>query len=285
MIRLLRRSLPFVLLTLGAEVLHAQAIHPRYTRWWLPDQMSTAAQPIDNIFYIILWVTSVVFAGLFLTMIYFLIRYRKREGGHAIYSHGNNKLEIAWTVIPALILVFMAVISDSVWSDIKKDAPEEKDAFVVEVRPRQFQWDVRYAGSDGKFGTPDDLTSINQLHIPMGKPTLVKLTAQDVIHSFFVPEFRMKQDALPGMLTRIWFQPTKTGVIDIACAELCGSGHGRMKGTLYIESDADFQKWLSGEEAKKDSLLHPAPAPPAAAPVTTTTTTTTQTSPADTSHK
>lgn len=232
----------------------------RYSTWWLPDQSSTVAAPIDDLFYLILWITSAVFAIVFVALIWFMIRYRYRSDRRAIYSHGNNKLEVAWTVIPALILVFLGIISQSVWSDIKQDVPGADTSLVVDVRPRQFQWDIRYAGADNKFNTPDDITTINQLHVPVNKAVVLNMDAQDVIHSFFVPEFRIKQDAVPGMITRFWFTATKTGGYEIACAELCGLGHYRMRGFLTVHQPADFDTWYAEEMAKKHKQLNPPPA-------------------------
>ncbi len=231
----------------------------KYTSWWLPDQASTVAADVDNLFYIILWITSIVFVLVFALLIAFMIKYRAKEGGKAIHSHGNNRLEIAWTITPALILVFLAILSQNVWSDMKGVVPNEEESLVVMVSPRQFQWDIRYAGADGEFNTPDDITTINQMYIPVNKTVLVKMTAQDVIHSFFVPEFRIKQDALPGMETKIWFTATKTGMHEIACAELCGLGHYRMRGFMNIYDQAGFDEWYQTQMAEKDAQLNPPP--------------------------
>jgi cytochrome c oxidase subunit II len=264
----------------------------KYDTWWLPDRASSVADTIDGLFYLILWITSAVFVLVFVLMIYFIIKYRAREGRKAIYSHGNNKLEIAWTVIPALILVFLGIISQTVWSDIKIDAPDEKTSLVIEVRPRQFQWDVRYSGADGVFGKTydslvsgsnafgidpadpagkDDITRTNEIHVPIGKDVLIHLRAMDVIHSFFVPEFLMKQDAVPGMLTSYWFKATKVGGYEIACAELCGLGHYRMRGFLTVHDQAGYDAWYSEQNAAKAKENAP---PPVAteAPATTTDT-------------
>jgi len=235
---------------------------PTYTHWWLPDTASVNAPQIDDLFYLILWITSIVFVLVFALMVIFLVRYRHQEGRRAIYSHGNNRLEIIWTIVPALIVLFLGIISQSVWSEIKSDAPEKPD-LVITVKPRQFQWDVSYSGADGKFDTKDDITATNQVYVPKGKMVLVELMAQDVIHSFFIPEFRMKQDAVPGMVTRMWFTATKTGKLEIACAELCGLGHGRMRGYLNIMEPDEFDKWYADKQAEKAKQLAP---PPAAAP-------------------
>ena len=109
---------------------------------------------------------------------------------------------------------------------------------------------MRYAGADGHFGTPDDITTINQLHLPVGTPVLIKLQSKDVIHSFYVPEFRTKQDAVPGLPTQVWVQVTQAGQFEIRCAELCGLGHYRMKGFVTTEPSDAFQAWLT--ETKKN---------------------------------
>lgn len=279
-IRRIGTVLTLALASVGALLAQdSAATKQQYTTWWLPNADSTVAGPIDDLFYLILWITSAVFAIVFGALVLFIIRYRYREGRRAVYTHGNNRLEIAWTVIPALILVFLGVVSQSVWSDIKLDAPAADTSLVVDVRPRQFQWDIRYAGADGKFETPDDITTTNQLHVPVNKAVLLNMTAQDVIHSFFVPEFRMKQDAVPGMITRYWFTATKPGGYEIACAELCGLGHYRMRGFLTVHSQADFDAWYAEQMAKKQLQLNP---PAAAAPAPTAPADTVATATADT---
>jgi cytochrome c oxidase subunit 2 len=249
----------------GTALAQGGKVVAKYHRYWLPDEGTKIAGEVDNLFYVILWITGIVGLAVFMVMGYFLVRYRFREGRKGTYYHGNNRLEIGWTIAPALILILLAFFSKSVWSEMKQQAPDEKTAFVVEVRPRQFEWDVTYAGGDGKFGTADDISAINQLHVPAGKDVLVKLTAQDVIHSFFVPEFRVKQDAVPGMMTRYWFNTPKAGNFEIACAELCGMGHYRMRGFLTVHEPADFDKWYQQQIDDRAKELAPPPPPPAAA--------------------
>jgi cytochrome c oxidase subunit 2 len=279
------------ILSVGTMLAQApDTVKPKYTSWWLPDEGTLAAGKIDNMFNVILWVTGIVNILVFAVQIYFMFRYRYKPDRRAHYTHGNNKLEIAWTIAPALILVFIALFSAQVWSEIKMDAPNEATSVVVEIRPRQFQWDIRYQGADGKFGTPDDITTTSQLHAPVGKDVLILLSAQDVIHSFFVPEFRVKQDAVPGMTTRTWFKASKAGNYEIACAELCGLGHYRMRGFLTVHEAADFDKWYSDQMAEKAKELAPPPPAPAAAdtaaaattPATASTDTAAATSTSDT---
>ena len=213
----------------------------------LPEQASTYAPEIDNMFHLIMWITGVIFVIVELMLVYFLWRYRHREGRTAHYTHGNNRLEVIWTIVPALICVMLALLSRRIWDQIKENMPHE--GLEIHVTGEQFAWNFRYPGPDGKFDTADDILTLNQLHFPVGKPVIVTLTSKDVIHSFFLPEFRVKQDAVPGMHTRIWFEGNKVGHWEIACAELCGLGHFRMKGFVTVDTPEDYQKWLAEQVA------------------------------------
>ena len=236
----------------------------------LPAAESSFAEEIDRIFRLILWITGVIFVVVEVLLVYFLIRYRHREGRRAHYTHGNNRLEVIWTIVPAIICVVLALLSRRVWAEIKQRMPE--DAMQLEVTAEQFAWNIRYPGPDGKLNTPDDILTLNQLHFPVGTKVVVSLHSKDVIHSFFLPEFRVKQDAVPGMTTKVWFDAAHVGNWEIACAELCGLGHYRMKGFLVAESPEDFQKWLAEQAAAgapppgaAAAAGGPAPTPAAAA--------------------
>jgi cytochrome c oxidase subunit 2 len=218
---------------------------------WLPDAITTTAPAIDRIFYIVLWITGTVFVLVQGTLFWFLIRYRARPGRRAGYTHGNGLVEVIWTVIPALILVYLAIESQQVWSQVR-GAPPPPD-LEIEVTGEQFAWNVRYAGADGVLQTGDDITTINQLHLPVDQTVLFHLKSKDVIHSFFVPQFRMKQDAVPGITGRLWVLATKTGSYEVACAELCGLGHYRMRGFLIVEPAEAFQAWLAQQLAEQES--------------------------------
>lgn len=214
----------------------------------LPESVSTYGGKIDGLFWLITWITGIIFVVVELVLLWFLFRYRHREGHRAHYTHGNNRLEVIWTIIPAIICVVLALMSRRAWAEIKQSMPP--GAMPVEVTGEQFAWNIRYTGPDGKMGTPDDILTLNQFHFPVGRPVVVSLKSKDVIHSFFMPEFRVKQDAVPGMTTRIWFEGTRVGNWEIACAELCGLGHYRMKGFVTVESPEDFQKWLAEQAAE-----------------------------------
>jgi len=146
-------------------------------------------------------------------------------------------------VVPALILVILTLLSVPAWSRIKMTMPETD--FVVQVNAKQFNWQVTYAGADGKFGTADDKMLLDEMHVPVNKVVRVILKSQDVIHSFFVPQFRIKQDAVPGREIRVWFDATKPGKYEWPCAELCGFGHSGMRGWIYVHTPEEYGKWAA----------------------------------------
>ncbi len=213
--------------------------------WMMPETVSTYGPAIDQMYYVILVITGVVF---FLTegiLIAFLVKYRHKEGRKAAYIHGSTKAEVIWTVTPFLIVMAIALASKSSWDLVKDPANFPADAMQLVVTAKQFEWNVMYPGADGRIGTADDFTVRNQLHIPVNRAVRVNLRAVDVIHSFFLPEFRLKQDAIPGREIPVWFEATRTGEFTLGCAELCGLGHYRMKGTVFVHTEADFQSWAA----------------------------------------
>jgi cytochrome c oxidase subunit 2 len=209
---------------------------------WLPENVSTYGKEIDALYEIIYWITAVTFVLVAVTMIAFLVKYRYREGRRATYSHGNTALEIVWTIVPALILVALTFMSQPLWARIKYSAPPTD--VTIQITAKQFNWEITYPGPDGKFGTEDDKTFDNEMHVPINKPVVVVLKSKDVIHSFFVPQFRIKQDAVPGREIRQWFEVTKVGKYELPCAELCGFGHSGMKGWVYVHTPDEYQQWL-----------------------------------------
>ena len=216
-----------------------------YWTGWLPQNASTYGKEIDSMYELIYWITAVTFILVAVTMIAFLIKYRHREGRRATYSHGNTTLEIVWTIVPALILVALTAMSQPLWARIKYTTPQTD--LTIQVLAKQFNWEITYAGPDGKFGTEDDKTFDNEMHVPVNKPVVVLLRSKDVIHSFFVPQFRMKQDAVPGREIRQWFEATKPGKYELPCAELCGFGHSGMKGWVYVHTPEEYQQWAKAQ--------------------------------------
>ena len=217
----------------------------------LPESASTYAPRVDQLFWVILGITGFFFFLVQACLLGFVLKYRARPGQKASYVHGSTLVEIIWTVIPALILVGLTIASQKVWAEIRYPALSPATSLQVEILAEQFAWNIRYPGPDGQFETPDDISTINQLHLPVGTPVKIHLRSKDVIHSFFVPEFRMKQDAVPGLPQQIWVEASKAGQFEIRCAELCGLGHYRMKGFVTTEPLADLQAWLTETKANE----------------------------------
>jgi len=232
----------------------------------MPEAASAEAGRIDDLIYLILWLTGLTFVGVQIAMLWFLVKYRARPGVKAKHTHGNHTVEMVWTVAPAAILVFLAVYQMGLWTELKTSKPgDNAGAVPVRIFAKQYEWMFRYPGADGKYDTPDDLTTSKTLVVPVNRPVNAELRAMDVLHSFFLPNLRFKQDAVPGLTGRIWFRPdrlsadrkpilnsrgaeTKLEFFDIVCAELCGSQHTSMSAKLYVVTDAEFAAWQKGEQ-------------------------------------
>jgi cytochrome c oxidase subunit 2 len=243
--------------------------------WWLPTGASAAAASIDHHFTITFILMGIVFVAAQVFLGLFAWKYRDRKAAApARYSHGNNTLEIAWTVLTLILFVGLNLMSSSIWAS-ERFEPAKPGALQVEVTGMQFAWYFRYAGPDGKFGATkpqlvdpsaggeaalgldttdpaakDDVVS-GTMFAPVNREVEVILRAHDVIHSFFLPAMRFKQDAVPGLAIHMHFTPITTGDYEIACAELCGLGHYKMHGMLKVVSQEEFDKWLAAREAEK----------------------------------
>ena len=217
--------------------------------WWLPANVSTFGPDIDKLFYLILWLVGFFFLLTEAVLVYCVWVYSRKRDTKATFTHGNHKLEMIWTAIPALILLFIAFAQMGTWADIKFKGNFPKVAPLAEVYASQFDWRMRYPGADGVFGTMDDLENPFELVVPVGEPVVFNLKSRDVIHSFFVPQFRLKQDATPGMTIPVWFQAEETGSYDLICAELCGWGHYKMAGRVRVVPRAEYEQWLADLEA------------------------------------
>jgi cytochrome c oxidase subunit 2 len=209
--------------------------------WWLPENVSTFGGQIDRLFYAIYYLTGVTFFLVQITLLVFLFVYRDRPGRRATYTHGNTTLEIIWTAVPAVILAVLALVSRSTWAEIKETQPPSD--FQIRVSGKQFNWEIMYPGPDGKLDTDDDVKMDNDFHVPVNKVVRIQLHSQDVIHSFFVPQFRLKQDAVPGHSIPVWFKATKPGKYEVPCAELCGFGHSGMRGFVYVDTPEAYETW------------------------------------------
>lgn len=213
---------------------------------WLPENVSTYGSDIDGVIALIYWVTL---AWFFLTMgafVAFLILYRRREGRRATYVQGDRLREAAWILVPLLIVLVLDLWIDfrgaPVWARVKEHIPPTE--LTIQVTAKQFNWELLYPGPDRTFGTADDVQLDNELHVPVNKPVHVVLKSKDVIHSFFVPTLRLKQDIVPGRAIDAWFEATKPGKYELPCAELCGFGHTGMKGWLYVHSPEEYRNWV-----------------------------------------
>jgi cytochrome c oxidase subunit 2 len=251
---------------------------------WLgmPPLASAHGGDIDGLLGWIHVFMLVLFVGWITFFLYCLVRFRKSRNPVANYtgvtSNASKYSEIAVAVIEAVLLIGFSI---PLWAARVDHLPPENEAVVVQVTGEQFAWNVHYAGPDGRFGRTDiklldlqanplgldrsdpaavdDVTTLNQLYLPVNRPVIVRLRSKDVIHSFGVPEFRVKQDAIPGLTIPIWFVPnvttaemrTRTGnaafQYEIACAQLCGLGHARMRGFVTVQTAEEFQTWLDAE--------------------------------------
>ncbi len=229
--------------------------------WMLPEPVSSLGAEIDSIYYLILIITGVIFVLVEVALVVFLVRYRRRDGRRAEYSHGNKTAEVVWTVIPFVIVLYIAYASNEVWLKAKeadRTGSAPADAVPMRVTAKQFEWNVTYPGPDGRLDTADDFTDRNHLDLPVNRAVRIELISEDVIHSFFLPDFRVKQDAVPGMVIPVWFEATKAGEYDWACAELCGLGHYRMRGSVTVHEAGGFERWQAEEAAGAAAKASPA---------------------------
>lgn len=213
---------------------------------WLPENVSTYGGDVDSVFALIYWVGLVWFVITLGTFGVFLVLYRRRQGRRAFYITGEPLRQAAWILVPCAIVLALDFWIDwrsaPAWAKVKGQSPPAE--LTIQVTGRQFFWEVVYPGPDGKFGTGDDRQFNNEIHVPVGRPVRLVLKSGDVVHSFFAPNLRFKQDMVPGRLTGGWFEATKPGRYELPCAELCGIGHSMMNGSLYVHPPEEYQAWV-----------------------------------------
>ena len=207
---------------------------------WNGEAASTAAAPIDTLLDWMIVLSSFVFAIVCVFLGYALYRWRVKPGdeGDGLPIHGNTKLEIIWTLIPTVIVLFAAGYSWVVLDDIEE---RDADPLIVNVYSQQFAWTFGYPTEGNKW-------SEGEFHVPVGRQVIFRMNAQDVIHSFWVPEWRIKKDNVPGITTEAIITPDKPGTYQLVCTELCGAGHATMRGTVVVESEKKFNRWVAGLE-------------------------------------
>ena len=219
--------------------------------WWFPENVSTFGPKIDALFDMILWMVAVTFVLTNAVLVWSIWWYGKPRASKALFSHGNHKLEMVWTAIPSLALLFIAFAQMETWGKIKfeKSFPSSgrytSEHPIADLWASQFDWRVRYPGADGVLGTADDIENPFEFMVPVNESIVFHLRSRDVIHSFFVPQFRLKQDALPGHTIPVWFKADKLGVYDLVCAELCGWGHYKMAGRVRVVTQEEFDKRMA----------------------------------------
>jgi cytochrome c oxidase subunit 2 len=213
---------------------------------WLPENISTYGGDIDSLFALIYYVVGAWFIAAEGLLLYFIIRYRRREGTPAAYVRGASLRQLSWILVPAAIVLVLDLFIDykghPVWARVKQDFPA--DSLRIGGIAKQFNWAFTYPGRDGQLGTADDFTIDNELHVPIDQNVHIAVESQDVIHSFFIPVIRVKQDVLPGRTTNVWFNAGKTGRYELPCAELCGFGHYTMRGFLVVHSPEEYRQWI-----------------------------------------
>jgi len=212
-----------------------------------PENISTYGHEIDKMFYLISIPVGLAFIITIVVFIYPLIKNRYSVDKRAKYITGTKWKHLVWIIIPMILIgisdIAILLAEKDAWHQIEESLPPED--FKVAITGRQWSWSITYPGEDGILYTGDDIMKTNDLHVPINKVVHIDIKSLDVLHSVFIPNVRLKQDALPGRTITRWFEATKEGQYDIACAEICGIAHANMKGTLHVESEDEFQKYLT----------------------------------------
>ena len=256
----------------------------------LGESASDHGEKIDDMIKITLWVTGIVFVATQVLLFWFAFKYQEREGRKVYYYPHNNRLELIWTVIPAIVLTVIVGFGLYYWFQITGEAP--KNSQVVEITGSQFKWEMRYPGKDGKLGkryfknineeksnplgqiwedatNHDDIYGSGEMHIVVGKPVKLIIYAKDVIHDVGLAHFRMKMDAVPGTPTTMWFTPKFTTAemkrkysdnfnYEISCDQMCGKGHYTMRGVVIVETQAEWDAYMAKQTPKYIEAMKPA---------------------------
>ena len=249
----MKRILSAFALLLGAfstALLHAA--DTKAPSVWLPDVVSPSGHQIDHLYMVILAIVAVIFVITEGLLLYSVIVFRAKPGVRAQYFHGSTAIELVLAGIPVLILLYLTFASGHLWSELKLHRPAAKDAIHVQVMGQQFAWNFRFSGADAAFGTADDAMTLNEAVLPVGRAVIFHISSKDVIHSFFLPESRMKQDAVPGLLTSAWTQWDVLPVWDLKAQK---------RVLLSPDEYAKADVAVSGYEFKSKPATKKAPAP------------------------
>jgi cytochrome c oxidase subunit 2 len=218
---------------------------------WLPRAASSFAEDIDGLIITITVIVGVWFIVAEAVLLYLLLRFRRKEGVKAAYLPARTLRGMSVVLLPCVVILGFDLLVDAeaapIWEEIKEKRPPHD--LEVRVTGEQWAWRFTYPGPDGEFDTADDFWSLNEMALPVNKVVLFHLNAKDVLHSFFIPEMRVKQDAVPGRTITGWFEPILEGSFPIVCAEICGFGHTVMQSKLLVENDQGYQAWLDSKGA------------------------------------
>jgi cytochrome c oxidase subunit 2 len=217
----------------------------------LPRDVSVEGHRIDWLIKMTMGFVTILFVVMCVWMVWACLKHN--EGHTAEYDHGDARHQIRFAAGLSALIFF--VVDGNLWFNSTMDvnqvfwnfdgAEAKPDALRIEVNAHQWAWDARYAGADGKFNSKDDIVTLNDIRVPVNTPVIIELASADVIHSFYLPNLRIKQDAMPGMINRMWFEAKETGEFDIGCAQHCGTNHYKMKGKLTVLSKEDYAKWAA----------------------------------------
>ena len=209
--------------------------------FWLPESASTLAPTIDSLFYFVTWVSAVLFAGVVAGIIFFAYKYRRRHHREEMQLVEESKLlEASWIIIPTILVLTVFVWAFQAFIKIGVAPP---DSYQVRVQAQMWNW---------RFEYPDGTTS-TELYVPMNRPIKLLMSSTDVIHSFYVPAFRVKHDVLPNRYTSVWFEATKPGTYDVFCTEYCGTNHSEMLAEVHAVSQGEFNEWLESAGVPEDA--------------------------------
>jgi cytochrome c oxidase subunit 2 len=219
--------------------------------WALPIDASTDGHLIDRLIHVSLLFVGVLFLVMVAWMLYACVRHGRSHRAEPLAGTSRRGKVLPW----AIAAVVLFVVDGNLFFHSTRDmahvfwnfarAEGHPEAVRIEVNARQWAWDARYPGPDGQFNTRDDVVTTNDIRVPEGAPILVQLAAVDVIHSFYLPHFRVKMDAVPGSIHQLWFQPKTTGTFDIGCAQHCGVNHYKMRGTLIVMPRGEYRSWVA----------------------------------------
>ncbi len=248
---------------------------------WFPENISTFGQELDDLFAIIYWISVAIFFLTFGLLGYMLIKYRYSPDRKGYNYHGNNIVEVTWTILPTILFAAIGLYSDDMWQRTKYSSKVPQADVQILALGKQFGWLFLYPGADGQYGrnafndrslrklmsasnpfgidstdaaSLDDFTTENQFRVPVNANVVVYGSSLDVLHSFFLPHARVKQDVVPGTWMKIWFNLFKTGKYELACAELCGGGHYAMRAEYTVLSRAEYDKWVDTKVAERSVI-------------------------------